>query len=210
MLELVPRPQFTVVVPPKLLQEGYLVHFTDAWPSTLDFVRGKTFQINKVNQVPYSARYIIPSDDYRDVDLSNGNGTFQESIYPTRNQSLFEVSLGLNPGAYVVHFFIPATRHVHSLEFAGMTPDVSSATLVYLGARRPEDSPIEDPRIKFYLVKDLSPLILRVFTLPGVDYEKAIFEFTINKCDLAEIANPTQDQLQRAKVIRYYDELRYN
>lgn len=210
MLELQLRSQFTVVVPPKLLQEGYLVNFTDAWPSTLSTVRGKTFQIARTNQVPYSLRYIIPTGDFRDVDLSNGTaGGFFESIYPTRSESLFEVSLGLNPGAYVVHFFIPATRHIHSLEFAGMTPDVTSATLVYLGARRPEDSPIEDPRIKFYLVKDLTPLILRVFALPGVDYEKVIMELTINKCDLDEIPEPTQDQLQKAKVIRHYDELRF-
>lgn len=210
MLELAPRPQFTVVTPPKLLQEGYLVHFTNAWPSTLDFVRGRTFQIDRVNQVPYSTRYIIPSGDYRDVDLSNGNGTFQESFYPTRNQTLEEVTLGLSPGAYVVHFYIPATRHIHSLEFAGMTPDVSSATLVYLGSRRPEDSPIEDPRIKFYLVKDLTALILRVYALPGVDFEKVILEWTINKCNLAEVPDATQEQLSRAKVIRYYEELRYS
>lgn len=210
MLELVQRPQFTVVVPPKLLQEGYLVTFTDGWPSTLSAVRGKTFQIDKTNQVPYSLRYIIPTGDFRDVDLSNGNGTFQESIYPERSQSLFEVSMGLSPGAYVVHFFIPATRHIHSLEFAGMTPDVTSATLVYLGARRPQDSPIEDPQIKFYLVKDLTPLILRVFALPGTDFEKTIMELVINKCDLAEIAEPTQAQLQKSKVIRYYEELRFN
>ncbi len=210
MLELVQRPQFTVVVPPKLLQEGYLVTFTEAWPSTLVAISGKTFQVDTTNQVPYNLRYIIPTGDYRDVDLSNGSGTFQEDLYPIRSQSLFEVSMGMNPGAYVIHFYIPATRHIHSLEFAGMVPDVTSATLVYLGARRPQDSPTEDPRIKFYLVKDLAPLILRVYALPGTDYEKAILDLVVNKCDLAEVPEPTEDQLRKAKVIRYYDELRYN
>jgi hypothetical protein len=208
LLELVPKPQFTVVVPPRLIQEGYLVHFTDAWPSTLQHVRGRTFRADVVNQVPYSTRYIIPTSDYRDVDLSNGNGTFQESLMPTRNNSLFEVSLGLSPGAYVVHFFIPATRHVHALEFAGMTPDVNSPTLVYLGARRPDDSPSEDPRIKFYLVRDLAPLILRLFVLPGVSFEKIILDWTINRINMTEIDQPSQEQLTRSKVIRYFEEYR--
>ena len=208
MLELVPRPQFTVVVPPKLLQEGYLVSFPKTWPSTLTALVGKTFRIDAVNQVPYTRGYIIPTGDYRDVDLSNGSGTFQESIYPTHSESLFEVSLGLKPGNYVVHFYIPATRHIHSLEYAEMYPLVTSATKVYLGARKPEDSPAEDPRIRFYLVKDLSPLILRVYVLPGVDYEKCVLDFTINKCLLQEI-QPTQEQTNKAKVLRYYEDIRW-
>ncbi len=210
MLELVPKPQFTVVVPPKFLQEGYLVNFTDAWPSTMQHVKGKTFRVDSVNQVPYSRGFIIPSGDYRDVDLSNGSGTFQESFYPTRSRSLFEVALGLSPGNYLVHFYIPATRHIHSLEYAGMTPDVGSATKVYLGARKPVDSPREDPRIKFYLVHGLAPLILRVFVLPGVDYEKCVLDFTVNKCDLRLIEAPSAADQLKAKVIRHYDELRFN
>lgn len=208
MLELVPKPQFTVVVPPKLIQEGYLVKFTEAWPSTMTTVRGKTFRVEATNQVPYPRGYIIPTGDYRDVDLSNGDGTFQESFYPTRSQSLFEVSLGLRPGNYVVQFYIPATRSIHYLEYAGMTPDVTSATKVYLGARKPEDSPPDDPRIKFYLVKDLEPLILRVFVLPGVDYDKCTLDFIVNKCDMRAI-EPTEEQKLKAKVIRYYTELKF-
>ena len=212
MLELVPKPQFTVVVPPKLLQEGYLVHFPEGWPSTLTHVVGKTFRIDAVNQVPYrlSGGHIIPSGDYRDVALSNGSGTFQESIYPESVKSLFEVSVGLSPGNYVVHIYVPASRSIHGLEFGGMTaPDVGSTTLVYLGARLPADSPIEDPRIKFYLVKDLEPIVLRVYVLPGVDYEKVVLSATINKCLLREIPQPTEDDLRKAKVIKYYESLRW-
>ncbi|KKK52928.1 hypothetical protein LCGC14_3099950, partial [marine sediment metagenome] len=142
----VPRPQFNVMVPPKLLQEGYLVNFPGGWPSSLQHVQDKTFRIDVVNQVPYSRSYIIPTGDYRDIDLSNGTGTFQESIYPENNETLFEVSLGLRPGNYVVHMYVPATRHIHSLEYASMTPDVGSATKVMLGARQPKDSPTTTPR----------------------------------------------------------------
>ena len=60
MLELQPKPQFSVVIPPKLLQEGYLVTFSSDWPSTHDAIREKTFRIDAVNQVPYDLSYILP------------------------------------------------------------------------------------------------------------------------------------------------------
>lgn len=211
MLELVPRPQFTVVVPPRLLQEGYLVHFPGDWPSTLTSIRNKTFRIEATNQVPFalSGGFIIPTGDFRDVDLSNGSGQFQESIYPIQDKTLFEVSLGLKPGNYVVHFFIPATRSIHNLEFAGQVTDVTSPTLVYLGARRPEDSPADNPTIKFYLVNGLAALVLRCFVLPGVDFEKVVLQTTINKCLLQEVPEPTQDDMRKAKVIKYFESLRW-
>ena len=217
MLELALKPQFTVVVPPKMLQEGYLVNFPGSWPATLAHIREKTFRINEVNQVPYPLPYIIPASDYRDVDLSNGSGTFQESIYPTGTQSLFEVSLGLGPEwgpddpppNYLIHFYIPAGKHINSLEYAQMFPDVADAKKRYLGARRPVDSPFNDPRIKFYLVSDLTPLIIRVYNLAGVDYEKCVLNFTINKCHLEEIPAPTEQEKLKAKVIRYFDDLRW-
>lgn len=217
MFELVPKPQFTVVVPPKLLQEGYLVQFTKAWPSTLVHVSGKMFRIEATNQVPYDLNFIIPEEDYRDVDFSNGSGTFQESIYPTSTESLFEVSIGLGPAwdpdepppNFLVHFYIPATRSIHYLEASGMVPDVDSATLRWLGARKPVDSPYVDPRIKLYFVMDLEPVIARVYVPPGVDYEKCVLGLTVNKCRLSEIGQPTEDQKLKAKVLRYYTEQKW-
>ena len=209
MLELVPKPQFSVVVPPKLLQEGYLVYFTGGWPSTHSAHREKLFRIDAVNQVPYDRFYIIPTGDYRDVDFSNGSGTFQESVYPENQNTLFEVLVGFKPGAFVSHWYVPAGKSVHQLEFAQMFPDVSDVDKRYLGARMAADSPFEDPRIKLYFVKDLAPVIMRLYALAGVDYEKVVVGLTINKLKMVEIEEPTQDQRLKAKVIRYYDELRW-
>ena len=75
MLELKPMPEATVSPGvPKLLQEGYYVRFTDAWPLTLPQVKGKFFQVEKTNQVPYDITRIIPGGNYTDVDLSNATG----------------------------------------------------------------------------------------------------------------------------------------
>jgi len=209
MLELVPKPQFSVVIPPKTLQEGYLVTFSSDWPSTHEAIREKTFRIDAVNQVPYDLSYIIPTGDFRDVDFANGSGTFKENIYPENQNSLFEVLLGFKPGNFLSHWYIPAGKSVHNLEYAQMYPDLTNAKRKYLGARQPKDSPYEDPRIKLYFVKDLAPMIMRLFVLPGVDYEKVVTGLTINKCLMREIDLPTEADRLKAKVIRYYDYLRW-
>jgi len=209
MLELVPKPQFSVVIPPKTLQEGYLVTFSSDWPSTHDAIREKTFRIDAVNQVPYDLSYTIPTGDYRDVDFANGSGTFKENIYPENQSSLFEVLLGFKPGNFVSHWYIPSGKSVHNLEYAQMYPDLTNAKRKYLGARTPKDSPYEDPRIKLYFVKDLAPMIMRLYVLGGVDYEKIVAGLTINKCLMREITIPTEADRLKAKVIRYYDYLRW-
>jgi len=208
MIEQRPMPEATVTPGvPRLLQEGYYVRFTDVWPVTLPHVSGKFFTIERTNEVPYDLSYILPSDDYRDVDLSNQAGG--ENIYPENTKTLYEVALGFKPGNYMVHFYIPAGEYVSRLEQAGMVPNVTSATLRYLGARKPEDSPYDDKRIFLYFVKDLEPVILRVFVDTGIDFEKCVLGLIVNKCYLKEIAAPTPEQLARSKKLLYYTELRW-
>jgi len=82
MLELKQKPQFNIQLPPRMLEEGYLVYFPTTWPSTYNNVRGQMFQVSVAKQMPYDIPYIIPGGDYRDVDFSNGGGTFQETSTP--------------------------------------------------------------------------------------------------------------------------------
>ena len=207
MLELRPMPEATVTPGvPKLLQEGFFVRFTDQWPLTLPHVKGKFFQIEKTNQVPYDITRIIPGGNYCDVDMSNAAGG--EGIYPENTKTLYETILGFKPGNYLVHFYIPAGEYVHRLEQARMVPTVASATLRYLGARKPEDSPYDDKRIFMYSVKDLEPLILRLLVDNGVAWEKMVLGLVVNKCYLKQIT-PTAEQLAKAKTIQYYTELRW-
>jgi len=208
MLELRPAPLATVSPGvPKILQEGYFVRFTDAWPDTLSDVKGRLFQIEKTNQVPYAITRIIPSGNYTDIDMSNATGG--ENIYPENTKTLYETLIGFKPGNYLIHFYIPAGEYMHRLEQTGMVPNVASATLRYLGARKPSDSPYDDKRIFSYSVKDLEPLILRVLVNSGIDYEKCVLGLLVNKCYLKHIATPTAEQSRLAKVIRYYSELRW-
>jgi len=216
MIEQRPMSEATVTPGvPKLLQEGFYVKFTDVWPATLPHVSGKFFTIERTNEVPYDLSYILPADDYRDVDFSNAAGG--ENIYPENTKTLYEVALGFKSGNYMVHFYIPAGEYVSRLEQAGMVPDVTHATRRYLGARKPEDSPYNDKRIFLYFVKDLEPLILRVFVDtgqgpvldPNIAFEKCVLGLLVNKCYLKEITVPTAEQLARSKKLLYYTELRW-
>jgi len=208
LLELRPMPEATVTPGvPKLLQERHFVRFTDEWPNQLDHVKGKLFQIEKTNQVPYDLSYIIPTADYIDVDISNSAAG--EKIYPENVKTLYETLIGFKPGNYLVHFYIPAGEYMNRLEQTGMVPDVSSTTRKYLGARKPEDSPYDDKRIFSYSVKDLEPLILRTYVDTGIDYEKVVIGLLVNKCYLKQIPSPTTEQMRLAKVIQYYTELRW-
>ena len=207
MLELKSMPEATVTPGvPKLLQEGFYVRFTDAWPLTLPHVKGKFFQVERTNQVPYDITRIIPGGNYTDIDLSNAAGG--ENIYPENTKTLYETLIGFKEGNYLVHFYIPAGQYMHRLEQAGMVPNVASATLRYLGARKPEDSPYDDKRIFTYSVADLEPLILRVLVDNGVAFEKIVLGLLVNKCYLKQIT-PTPEQLARAKTLQYYNELRW-
>lgn len=207
MIEEITKPQFTILIPPKLLQEGYMVYFDEVWPSTLSHIRNKVFRIDVVNQVPYDLNYIIPTGDYKDVDLSNQSGG--EKLYPTSEITLYEVSMGFKPGNFLAQLYIPQSKAIRYLEYSTMQPDVSDSTKRYIGALKPEDSPYEDHRIKFYFVKNLAPLIMRLYVLPGVDYEKIVAGLMINKCKLRHITEPSNEEKNKAKVIRYYDELRW-
>ncbi len=222
MLEYRPTPLATVSPGiPSLLADGYYVRFSDHWPATLTQiadsdntsptgVRGKFFQVGPVNQVPYDLSYKIPANDFRDVDFSNVASAFNENLYPTNNRTLYETAMGWKEANMLAQFYIPAGEYVNRLEQASMVPNVTSPTLRYLGAKKPSDSPYDDKRVFFYSVFNMEPFILRLFVDNGVQEDKIVMGLIVNKCYLTEIPSPTDEQLKRAKLIRYYSELRWN
>lgn len=213
MLELQLKPQFNVVQPPRMLQEGYLVYFPTTWPSTWKFVSGQMFQVGVTRQMPYDISYILPGDDYRDVDFSNGGGTWQENIYPENEGTLEEVAIGFKPGNYITEFWIPANKTSDYLEYAGMYPPSNpvgnTSNLLYLGAYKPSDSPYDNPQLFTYFIQKLTPLIMRVYVKPDVDYEKVVVGLRINKIKMTPVTSPTEAQKTQAKVIHYYEEDRW-
>ena len=106
----------TSVEPEKLLltsKPPSWVHFSQAWPDTHKWARGKYFKVIRTQLVNYPASYILPGDDYADVDLSNAAAGIK--LYPTSEGVLYEIALGMKPGDYLLHIFIPKDRYIHSL-----------------------------------------------------------------------------------------------
>ncbi|MDD5510525.1 MAG: hypothetical protein PHI12_06940 [Dehalococcoidales bacterium] len=222
MIELRPSPVASVSPGyPALLQPGYYVKYSDAWPATLTQVtyqdkngitRGKLVQILVTNQVPYDLSYKIPANDFRDVDFSNTLSQFNENLYPMNMKTLYETQIGFKDGDYLNIFYIPAGEYVSRLEQPSMVPNVASPTLRYLGAKKPTDSPYDDKRIYFYSVYQMEPFIMRVFVDNGVDFEKCTIGLNINKCYTQEIppgSTNYDEALRKSKIIRYYSEERW-
>lgn len=189
-----------------LLTKGAWVRFSDLWPDTHKWAKGKTFVVTQEPIiVPYGASYVLPGADYKDIDLSNATAGLK--LYPENEGVLYETLLGFKPGDYLCHIYIPKDKYVYALGETSMFPNVADASLKYLGAKTPLDSPHTAPLLKLFSIKDMAAYILRLYVLEGVDFEKCSLAFQINKCQLQEIPNPTPEQLTKALLLRYYTEL---
>lgn len=189
-----------------LLQKGSWARFSGSWPDTHKWATGKVFAVaQEPIIVSYQASYTLPGGDYKDIDLSNATAGLK--LYPEKEGVLYEIALGLKPGAYLVHIYIPKDRYVYSLGEATMFPNVADTLLKYLGAKTSADSPFSTPLLRLYAIKDMAAFILRLYVLEGVAFEKCTLGFWINKLQLQEMPSPTAEQKEKAILLRYYDEL---
>jgi len=189
VLEVRPVEIYENVYPrPKVLLPGHNVQFSNKFPDSLDFVKGKTFKITSTIQVSYELSWMLPALHYKDINLSNENAG--EKLYPEAGDELYEMLLGFKPGNYFTQIYFPTDMPVYKLGYYTMVPLISDAALKYLGAIKPEDSPADDPILKLFTVFKLNPFIFRISVDNGIDYEKMTWKILINKCKLAEFSPP--------------------
>ena len=204
MLELRPIEVFEQVWPrPKVLLPGHNIQFSNLFPAGLDHVKGKTFRITKTAQVRHELSWILPALHYKDINLSNEEAG--QKLYPNASDEVYETLIGFKPGNYFTLIFFPAEQPIYRLGYYTMTPLISSASLKYLGAIKPEDSPVNNPTLKIYTVYKLNPFIFRISIDNGVDYDKMTWEICVNKCKLEAVAAP----VEQVKYIPYIDELKW-
>lgn len=188
------------------LQKESWVYFEKEWPDTWKWCSGKLFRVKEEPViVPYAASYTLPASDYKKIDLSNSTAGLK--LYPEDEGVLYETALGFKPGDYITHIYCPAEKYIYHLGESSMYPDLTSATLKYLGAKRPSDSPAGAPLLFLYFIKNGPAMYLWPYILENVAYEKVTFEFTINKLRLEEIPSPTEDKIRKARKIHYYTNL---
>lgn len=189
-----------------LLTRGSWVYFTNKHKKK--WASGKLFEVNKEPiLVNYPVSYVLPGDDYKEIDLSNATNGL--NLYPEEEKTLYEIGVGFKDGEYIVHIWIPTTdSYIYRLNESTMYPAITNATLKYLGAFNPETSPAKMPLLYFYVIKDIEAFHLTPYVLELVDFEKVTIEFKINKCKLAEIIDPTDEQIAASLQIPYYEQLR--
>ncbi|GAH84366.1 unnamed protein product, partial [marine sediment metagenome] len=161
MLELRPIEVFEQIWPrPKVLLPGHNIQFSNLFPDGLDHVKGKTFRITKTAQVRYELSWILPGLHYKDINLSNENAG--EKLYPEATDEVYETLIAFKPGNYFTLIYFPAEQPIYRLGYYTQTPLISSASLKYLGAIKPEYSPVNNPTLKIYTVYRLDPFIFRI------------------------------------------------
>lgn len=190
-----------------LLQKGSWVRFSTGFPSTHKWAKGKTFEVSlDPVVVPYELSYIIPEDDYKDVDLSNS--TAGEKLYPENEGVLYQIAMGFKPGDYLTHVYIPKDKYIYKLGDSSMYPDTAHVKKRYLGAKTNKESPDTAPLLNLYAIKDMDAFFLRFYVIDdAVAFEKCTAQLFINKCKLLELEEPTPEQEQKAQLIPWYEEL---
>lgn len=209
MIEVRPTETFAGVQPrPKILLPTWWVKFSGNFPDSLKHVQGKFFTIEQQEQVRYPITKVIKEDCYIDLNLSNEDTG--EKLYPDVATHLYEMLIGFEEGHYICQVYFPANYPIYALDYPGMTPLITNDTYKYLGAIKPEDSPIKNPIFKLYTIYDMSPVILRLYVDDGVDYEKVSLEFMINRCVMKEQPSlaPGVDP-KKVKLIQYLDEIKW-
>lgn len=194
-----------------LLQKGSWVRFSDKFKDTTKWARGNFFEVEEEPVfVHYARSYTLPASDWKDLDLSNATNGL--NLYPEDENVVYQIAVGFKPGEYITHVYIPKDKYVYRLGETSMYPVVDTtgtnyATHKYLGVFNPSDSPFDSPLLFLYVIKELSSFYLRPFILEGVDFDKVTIGFGVNKCKLNLIESPSKEQLERAMLIQYYEQL---
>lgn len=190
-----------------LLTKKSWVYFSEKWPDTWRWAKGKLFEVSdEPILVRYPKSYILPGSDYKNLDLSNATAGLK--LYPEDQGVLYQCGLGFKPGDYITNIYVPSTsKYVYQLGESTMFPDVTDSDKRYLGAKTPEDSPASGPLVFLYFIKDGPPFYLQPYVLESVTFEKATIEFNINKCRLTEIPNPDEEMVRKALRVSYFTEL---
>lgn len=218
-------------------QVGDFLTFSNAWPTQLGISPGHTYQVVWRADVPYDLSYIINAQDYKDVNISDNTQNTPtdpayENLFPYgTSNTIYQILIGLKPGNYMLHLYMPYDQWILGLEFTNMVPNdanMSNNRLKYIGSVKPEDTPYYDPRLKLVTVYNMIPFFLRFLVDKGDD-EKCIAPLIINHCQLKdltpgsspvngssnEIANYNtmlaayNNAVSKAQMIRYVTEISF-
>jgi hypothetical protein len=220
----------TIEFPPakREYQVNDYLTFSSQWPTNVGIAPNHTYQVVWREDVPYDIWNIIQAGDYKDVNISDNTQNVAtdpayENLYPYGSQNtIYQILIGLKPGNYMLHLYMPYDQYILGLEFTNMVPNDQNMTdprLKYIGSIKPEDSPYYDPRLTLVTVYNMVPFYLRFLVDTGDD-EKCIAPVIINHCQLNDLtppatgATPAQtaaynQAVAKAQMIRYIAEINF-
>ena len=172
------------VSPPELLKVGNLVKFVGDFTDNIP--DGTIVEVQNAVVVNFRKGFIIPPNDRIEILLDNS--TKGLNLYPTQDDTLYEILMGFKAdGSFLMYPQFPAGHYIYRLQESTMYPDTDANDYrKYVGAFKPEDSPIDKPKLRTYTLKNLEPLILEISN-EGSDYGKLIIDFTINKVQFRKV-----------------------
>jgi len=175
------------VEPPELLKVGNLVKFVGDF--TDEIKDGTILEAKKCVVVNFRKGFIVPANDRIEILLDNSTKGLK--LYPTSTDTLYEILLGFKAnGSFLMYPQFPAGHYPFRLDESTMYPEPDANDYrKYVGAFKPEDSPIDKPKLRTYTIKDLEPLVLEIAN-EGSDYGKLIIDFTINKVEFQKVPLP--------------------
>ncbi|MGA2160174.1 MAG: hypothetical protein ABSG90_13295 [Dehalococcoidia bacterium] len=215
----------TLTFPPakREYEVGDLLTFSTAWPAgKIGITPGLIYRVKWHQEVPYDLHYIIPENDWKDVDISDPTSysaapNTPEMLYPYGTKdTLYQILVGLKPFNGMLHLYMPENQWILALEYTkmypsndAMTPGSSDPKRKYIGSIKWYDSPYYDPRLKIVTVYNMLPFYLR-FLMDLGDYEKVIAPLIVNHCQLEDVTkDATAEQKAKAQVIRYVTEIAF-
>lgn len=178
------------------------LYFTEAWPDAHKWAKNKYWEIKETALVSYDRGYILPGEDYKNLDLSNATDGLK--LYPESEGVVYEILIGLKPGNYQIGLYIPGVNdYLLALGDTSMYPDLTDTARKYLAAITPDDTPYDNPLLKLWAIKNMAAWILKDYILPGVDYDNSILGFKLAKHRLGEISKPDV-----FTTIKYFNEIK--
>jgi len=172
------------VSPPELLKVGNLVKFVGEF--TDEITDGTIVEVQNAVVVNFRKGFVIPPEDRIEILFDNSDKGLK--LYPTSTDTFYEILMGFKAdGSFLMYPQFPAGHYPFRLQESTMYPDTDANDYrKYVGAFKPEDSPINEPKLRTYTLKSLEPLVLEISN-EGSDYGKLIIEFTINKVQFRKV-----------------------
>lgn len=165
---------------PHLLVQDDTLEFSPSWPDEI-YQSGKYFRVVRAQPITYDKFWIIDADNSFDFRLDEDTGLLPTS----KEDTIYQVLIGIK-GDVLLYPLWPEGKYQNQLQKVGMRSYPSKIEKRYLGGYDATDSPFEDPHLVDFLVKNMNPLVYRLYN-DSIVPEKVVLRFKVNKLQVEEL-----------------------